>query len=190
MKDEIRATIDNIYVSIKRYEDFKRQKIEDLSPEEVSNMTDQLIQVEKELNETTLKKIEANASKFWRTGFQEPFIEKSILNCLEMAIDKHILRTLDQIKAEHPTLPKRIQDMLEITEEACQQILHCEMTFQLGTHKTLLKWTKELTLSEYKTLARQKLDYARRCNTPNEELWNVIAGGLYHVKNKKYTIII
>jgi hypothetical protein len=62
------------------------------------------------------------------------------------------------------------------------------MTFQLGTTETLLKWSGDISLSEYKALVRQKLSYAKNKSVPNEELWNVIADGLFDIKNGKYKL--
>jgi hypothetical protein len=45
-----------------------------------------------------------------------------------------------------------------------------------------------LSLSEYKTIVRQKLSFAKNKSVPNEDLWNVIADGLYSVKNGRYQV--
>jgi hypothetical protein len=188
MIDKINQIINNAYELIQKYEQFKGNKCPELPLAERKAILDLILVHEDEMDAQTLGKVEASISRFWRTALKHHFPTQPFFYCAQLAVNKHILRSWNQIVDENPGLPERIHDMLSITDEACWKILHCPMTFQLGTHETLLKWCESLTLSEYKSLVRQKLSFAKNKSVPNEDLWNVIADGLYAVKNGRYQV--
>lgn len=188
LNNKINIVINNAYELIQKYEQFRRNTCPDLSIEERQAVLDLITAFENELNEQILAKIQSSIGQFWRTALKHHFPSMPYFYCAQLALNKHILRTRHELVADNPGLPERIQDMLDITDEACWKVLRCPMTFQLGTTETLLKWSGEISLSEYKALVRQKLSYAKNKSVPNEELWNVIADGLFDIKNGKYKL--
>jgi hypothetical protein len=185
---KINRVIDNAHDLIQKYEQFKRNSCPNFSSDERQAVFDLIMAFESELTEQILGKIQSSIAHFWRTALKHYFPTLPYLYCAQLALNKHILRTRHELVAEHPGLPERIQDMLDIADDACWKVLRCPMTFQLGTTETLLKWSGDISLSEYKALVRQKLSYAKNKSVPNEELWNVIADGLFDIKNGKYKI--
>ncbi len=188
LNNKINIVINNAYELIKKYEQFRRNTCPDFSSVERQAVLDLITAFERELNEQILEKIQSSIGHFWRTALKRHFPTMPYLYCAQLALNKHILRTRHELVADNPGLPERIQDMLDITDDACWKVLRCPMTFQLGTTETLLKWSGEISLSEYKALVRQKLSYAKNKSVPNEELWNVIADGLFDIKNGKYKL--
>lgn len=139
--NKINMLINNAFELIQKYENFKRNTCPELAFRERQEILDMLKVFEKELDDQTLTKIESSMSRFWRTALKHHFPTNPFAYCARLALNKHILRTWQQIGDDNPGLPDKIHDI-------CVRFLRVEInslksTFLFISNKSMNKKIKK-----------------------------------------------